>query len=112
MKADDILLLGLKQSVAAVSRIDGQIIWSTKLSGGMGQNFVTLISDFTHVFAYAGGKLHCLELQTGRIVWTNELKGYGYGLASLCVPGMTASDTALVQQIVAQAAAAASAASA
>src|SRR6266481_3453916 len=39
----------------------------------------------------------------GRMLWVNELSGYGYGLASICVPGMASSpDLAAVRAIQAQ----------
>lgn len=112
MKAHDILVIGLKHRVAAISRIDGRELWSTELSGGMGQGFVTLLSDGAQVFAYASGHLHCLDLATGRIIWTNEMPGYGYGLGSLALPnGQSAPNIPSVQAIMDADSAAASAAS-
>ena len=100
MTTKDIILLGLKQRVTAISRTDGQQIWSTELSDRMGSGFVTLICDGELIFAYSAGHLHCLELATGRMRWTNELPGYGYGLASLCLPyGSSVPDIAAIQQI-------------
>ena len=87
MSAQDLLLLGLKQTVMAICRADGSVLWATKLEGGAGHAFITLVSDTRHVFATCNGVLHCLELQTGTVVWTNPLKGYGYGIGSLCLPG-------------------------
>jgi hypothetical protein len=89
MNPNDILLLGLKQSVAAIHRADGSFLWKTKLPEGNGSSFITLTSDLKYVFAVCHGVLHCLELQTGTLVWTNPLKGYGFGIASLCLPGQS-----------------------
>jgi hypothetical protein len=50
-------------------------------------DFVTVTCDGERVFAHAGGKLFGLDLASGRLLWSNELTGYGYGLASICVPG-------------------------
>ena len=86
MNANDVVLIGLKQRVAAFSRTDGSVLWSTELGGMAGGGFVTLISDGARVFAYAGGHLHCLELLSGQILWSNDLPGFGYGLATLCLP--------------------------
>ena len=91
----DVLLIGTKNRVAAISKGDGRELWSTELSSEFGQGFVTLLCDGARVFAYAGGHLHCLELVTGRLLWTNELPGYGFGVASLCFPhGISAPDMA------------------
>ena len=57
MNAKDILLLGLKSRVTAISRKDGQRIWSTELPVKLGGEFVTLIYDGSKVFAYSSGQL-------------------------------------------------------
>ena len=107
MNTHDLLLVGLKHHVAAISRTDGRELWSTELPGTMGQGFVSLLSDGAQVFAYTSGHLHCLDLATGRIVWTNEMPGYGYGLAGLALPnGQSAPNIASVQAIMDAAAAA------
>ncbi len=92
MNPDDIILLGLKQSVTAISKRDGSTLWKTELPGSLsGDDFVTLLADGQTVFAHTEGKLHCLDLESGRILWSNGLPGYGYGLATLCFPnGATA----------------------
>src|SRR4051812_48661569 len=65
--ADDVIFLGLKSKVAALSKRDGSILWSTGLPGGMGGNFVTVNSDGKCVYAYTNGKIHCLDISSGRI---------------------------------------------
>lgn len=103
MHANELVFLGLKSKVSAVSTRDGTILWATELPHGMGGGFVTLLSDGPRVYACAYGQLHCLESSSGVILWTNELKGYGYGIASLCVPGLpTSSDAAICAQIIAE----------
>jgi outer membrane protein assembly factor BamB len=113
MKPNDIVLLALKNKVTALTKADGRHLWATELprsglcaSGG----FVTLISDDTRVFAYCAGSVHCLDLGSGLVLWSNELPGYGYGLASLCLPGQqSAPDIATIRQHMAQTEAATSA---
>jgi outer membrane protein assembly factor BamB len=99
MNSDNILLLGLKQSVTAVSKHEGQTLWKTELPTTLsGDDFVTVLSDGLLVFAHTEGKLHCLDLANGQILWSNDLKGYGYGIASLCFPGgSSAPDVAAIQ---------------
>lgn len=111
MNPKDVLLLGLKHKVTAVSRAHGTQLWSTELSSAMGYDFVTLLCDGEKVFAYSGGHLHCLELTTGRLLWRNELRGFGYGLASLSLSeGGSAPDLAAVQAMMSSNVAASSAA--
>src|SRR3954453_16651710 len=113
MNPNEILLIGLKRKVAAVARRDGRILWSTVIPGGMGQGFVTILSDGARVFAYTNGSLHCLDLQNGRLLWSNDLPGYGYGIGSLALPGLAnAPDSTTVAALVAAEQASASAANA
>jgi outer membrane protein assembly factor BamB len=112
MNASDIVLLGIKMRVAAVVKKSGEILWSTKLPGGMGQEFVTVLCDGKVVFACCNGKLHALDLFSGDFLWSNELKGFGYGLGSLAFPGGEAApNLAAVRQLMANQAATAAPAS-
>ena len=81
--------LGLRlQSVTAISKEDGKILWTTELPVTLnGDDFVTILSEGDRVYAHTEGKLHCLDLATGKVLWTNGLSGYGFGIASLCFPG-------------------------
>ena len=103
MNLDDVILLGVKNRVFAITRRDGKIVWSTELPGGLGDSFVTLLSDGASVFAHTNGQLHCLDFTNGRIIWTNDLPGTGYGIASLwIVDNASASNTAAARQQIAQ----------
>jgi outer membrane protein assembly factor BamB len=103
MKAPEIILIGVKHSISAVSRANGQVLWTTKLPGGLGSDFVAVTCDGERVFAHSSGQLFCMDLSSGQMLWTNELRGYGYGLATICVPGMASSpDLATVRAIQAQ----------
>lgn len=84
---DLLVVLGLNGSVAALLRKDGRLLWATDLPGILGERFVTVTCDDTRVYAYTRGQVHCLDLSSGRILWSNELSGFGYGIATLCVPG-------------------------
>jgi outer membrane protein assembly factor BamB len=83
MNANDLVFIGLKAKVAALSKKDGSIVWEAALKTGLGGDFVTLHVDGPHVFAYTYGHVACLETLTGRRLWENGLPGYGYGYASL-----------------------------
>ena len=90
MNPKDLVVVALNGQVAALLKSNGSILWSAKLPGLVGDRFVTITTDDTHVYAYTRGKIYCLDLETGRTLWINELKGYGYGIASICVPGASA----------------------
>jgi outer membrane protein assembly factor BamB len=100
MKPEEIIVIGVKHSVSAVSKADGSVLWTTKLPGGLGGDFVTVACDGERVFAHSSGQLFCLDLWSGRMLWSNELRGYGYGLATIWIPGMaTSPDPAAVRAI-------------
>ena len=87
---DLLVVLGLNGRVIALLRKDGRVVWATDLPGILGDHFVTIACDDACVYAYTHGQLHCLDMQSGRILWSNELKGFGYGTATICVPGSAA----------------------
>ena len=53
MNTDNLLLLGVKKSVTAISKQNGQTVWKTDLPGSFGTGFVTVLSDGELVFAHA-----------------------------------------------------------
>ena len=102
MNSLDIILIGVKNRVMALSKRDGHVLWSTALPAGMG-NFVTVLADGQRIYAHTHGQLHCLDFATGRLLWSNELAGCGYGFASLALPnGAVAPDPAVVAALTAE----------
>lgn len=102
MNFDDVLLCGVKRHVLALDKRTGVILWETKLPGGTGNGFVSVVTDGNLVCAHANGQVHGLDFATGRLLWTNGLSGYGYGLASLNLPGFGSSpDAATAAQLAA-----------
>jgi outer membrane protein assembly factor BamB len=102
MNVNDLIFLGLKSRVSALNKSDGRILWATVLRGGVGDGFVTLHCDGKFVYAHTKGSLFCLDALSGQILWTNELTGYGYGIASICLAGFsTAPDAAIYAKIAA-----------
>ena len=47
----------------------------------------TLLIAGDRVYVSSSGSLTCVALDTGTILWRNELPGTGYGAAALAVPG-------------------------
>lgn len=91
----DYIYVGIKGHVLAVDSTTGAERWRTKLKSS---EFVTLTSDGTRLYASARGELYCLDGATGGVLWHNQLRGLGWGMASLLAgTGPAASDqTALV----------------
>jgi outer membrane protein assembly factor BamB len=107
MNQDDLILLGLKGRVMALSRSTGREVWSTRIPSGMCKaDFLTMVVHDQQVFVYGRGHISALNLLTGEVLWTNELPGMGYDLGSLAIPdGPSAPDMATIQLMKEQAAA-------
>ena len=96
MQIQELVFVGVKSHVLAIQKQTGQEVWQCKCKGG--STFVTLLVNGNYVYAHTGGELFCLEALSGRILWKNELKGMGYGLASIAMEGMSVSPTMVQQQ--------------
>jgi len=63
-----------------------QEVWRTKLKG---YDFTNLTRDGDRVYAAAAGELFCLEAATGAVLWSNPLKGMGYGIVAIATADQT-----------------------
>jgi outer membrane protein assembly factor BamB len=80
MTIDDLVFCGLNGYVAAISRENGEIVWSNdELESGC----VSLLLDGDRLVVSANGYLYCLDPLTGKMLWKNPLTGYGTGVASI-----------------------------
>lgn len=101
MNMSEVVIVGIKGSVLAVRKGDGSIAWQTELKSGLllgGSGFVVVLVDGRRVYAHAHGELFCLDAYSGQILWKNELKGRGYGLATLAIEGQSSPSAAIVQE--------------
>ena len=90
MDPENIVLVGVKGAVLAFRRDTGAHLWATELKSSS-SDFVTVTSDLDRVYAHTGGELFCLDLQSGQKLWHDGLKGFGYGIASITLPGLPGS---------------------
>ena len=102
--APSLLYVGIKGSVVALDRATGSIVWTARLARG--SSLVPLVVENGRVLAVSNGEVSCLDARTGKLIWHNELKGYGTGFAMLA----GAQDPSVVAAVAAAAAAAAGAA--
>ena len=96
----DLILVATQGLVVALRKSDGIELWRTRLPGMA--FFVTILVDPPHAFAHTRGELHCLDLASGHIIWTNNLPSTGYNLASLAITGSSAPDSGTIAAIMAQ----------
>lgn len=110
MTTNDIIYIGIKDSVAAFERATGKELWRTRLpsAGGM----VVILCDGQNIFAGSAGKFYCLDLE-GELLWKNDLPGLGFGIMCMALPnGISAPDISLLQAVINQQAAASAGATA
>ena len=91
MNASDILVLGVKGTLTAFDKNTGTRLWTTRLKSSLSSDFVSVLADDTKVYAHTGGEIFCVDLFTGDGLWSDQLPGLGYGIASLALPGVGAS---------------------
>ncbi len=95
MKTSDLIFVGIKGSVVAISRTTGQQAWATRLKGG---DFVNVSLEETRIYATNQGEIFCLDPQSGELLWHNPLKGYGLGLATIAIPGTSSPQAAVLAE--------------
>jgi len=78
----NLIHIGVKGGVIALSRFTGEEVWRTKLKGW---GFVNVHYVGEDLLAATRGEIYCLDPNTGQLRWTNELPGMGFGL--ICVAG-------------------------
>jgi outer membrane protein assembly factor BamB len=81
------VILGVNRSVIAFDPETGRRLWERSLGSGWTNDFVSVSADLNRVYAHTNGRMFCLDLQTGAVLWTDELKGYGFGIGSIALPG-------------------------
>ncbi len=87
------LIIGCNGYVAAIHPTEGRELWRTRLQEGVftatsGQDVAVIVKE-GFVFAGSHGVLFCLDHASGKLLWTNELKGMGYNDVSLAMEGMS-----------------------
>lgn len=113
----DMVYVGLSRRVFALDRYSGELIWTWKAPKGSG--FPSILLDGDRLIVAVNGYIYCLDPLYGQQVWDNPLKGFGFGVCSLCSVngaisggGAAAQQQQIQQQQAAAAAVAASAATA
>ncbi len=81
MELDDLVFVGFHSRVVALNRDTGTLIWDWISPKGKG--YVTLMLDGDRLIVSVVGYTYCLNPLTGQVIWFNELKGLGTGVAML-----------------------------
>jgi hypothetical protein len=86
MAADpnNVLFVGLNSRVAALDRNTREIVWQWRAPKPKSGGYVSLLFlDQQRLIASVNGYTYCLDPQTGEQHWSNELTGFGSGVASI-----------------------------
>ncbi|HUO09053.1 MAG TPA: PQQ-binding-like beta-propeller repeat protein [Phycisphaerae bacterium] len=78
---EDLVFIGFHSQVVALNRDTGDVVWQWRSRSGKG--FVTLLLDGDRLVVSVMGYTYCLDAVTGKELWFNQLKGTGWGVASL-----------------------------
>jgi outer membrane protein assembly factor BamB len=89
-----LVYIGIKGAVLALDRVSGEEVWHTPLKGS---DFVNVILDGGELLATTRGEVFCLDTATGTIRWNNPLRGWGWGLATIAIPGTSSSPAAMAE---------------
>ena len=81
MDIADLVFTAFNKRVAALHRDTGEIIW--QWTAPSGETYASLLLDGDRLIVCVHGYMYALEAATGRCLWGNEMKGFGFGVASL-----------------------------
>ena len=81
LSVDDLVFVGFNSRVAALDRATGELIWDWTSPHGSG--FVALLLEGDQLVVSVSGYTFALDPATGETLWTNLLKGFGYGIPCL-----------------------------
>ena len=77
----DLVFVAFNSRAAALHRDDGDIVWEWKSPKGRGA--VALMLDGDRLIASVQGYTYCINAETGRQMWSNDMKGFGIGIPCL-----------------------------
>ena len=94
MNPNDLVFTGFNNRVAALHRNTGAIAW--RWAAPSGTAYTSLLLDGDRLIVSVQGYMYALDAASGRQLWANEMKGFGFGVASLAsVRGGATSSTLL-----------------
>ena len=83
MSFENLVFVGFNSRVLALDRDSGDIVWDWQAPKPKTAGFVTLLLDGDRLIVSVNGYMYCLEPETGELLWYNETKGFGTGVASM-----------------------------
>lgn len=94
-RLERLVFVGFNSRVAALDRSTGELVWQWRSPSGSG--YVAVLVDGDQVIVSVQGYTYCLAPDDGRLLWKNELEGFGVGVPCLAsVRGSTAGQSPLL----------------
>ena len=93
----DMLFVSFNSRVFALNRDTGDLLWNWKSKGR--SNYVSILVDDEQLFVSIDGYTYCLNPYTGREIWFNPLKGFGYGIPTLATAEFNTNSSAAAELI-------------
>lgn len=81
LTVDDLVFVGFNSRIAALDRANGELVWDWTSPHGSG--FVAMLLEGDQLVVSVSGYTFALDPATGETLWTNLLKGFGYGIPCL-----------------------------
>lgn len=95
-RASDLLFVGTRGHVRAVSKRTGRLAWDLSLPG-TGYEVVTILVEDDVVYAGSRGHLFAIDAVSGALIWQTGLKGLGYEAMTIATVNGSSNDQVLVQ---------------
>ncbi len=96
LKLPQAIVLFLNGRIVRVDPLTGQNLWLTRVPGRFAPGYSTISIDGDMVLVGTNGHLIALDIEDGRELWVNELKGLGYGLVNVVTDRGTIDNGAVV----------------
>ncbi len=81
LTVEDLVFVGFNSRIAALDRATGELVWDWKAPHGSG--FVAILLDGDQLIVSVSGYTYALDPASGDTLWSNLLKGFGYGIPCL-----------------------------
>jgi outer membrane protein assembly factor BamB len=80
MDLEELVFVGFNSRVAALAKQTGKLVWSWRAPK---TGYVTVLYESGVLLVAVNGYMFGLDPATGALRWSNEMKGFGFGVTSL-----------------------------
>jgi outer membrane protein assembly factor BamB len=110
MNMPEMIVVYVGGHVHSLDPLTGNTLWKTRLPKAYRNSIGTLLIEGDVVLAGAAGRVYCLDISDGRILWVNEMRWMGLGMVAVATPNGSADGSSQAAQQAANGQAAAAAA--